>query len=778
MQAIQSQGWIWHEDARQNPLRENQIVEFCRVMDFPKRPQEMFLDITADAKYKLYINGQLINVGPQKGDQHIHYVDHLDVTAHLQAGKNIFLIKVLAVPNLHNKGNHSFHRTDTPGLYVKGHYLLDEAYSFLADESWSCKVVDVKLTPESQGFSPLCIFESAHGSNLCRINGEDDLEDWQGARVYGGHEFPFILRPESLVERQIPLLFLQQEHFDGIQCIRQSQKTSEDWMEMLIEDETVTLAANSKEIIEISAGEETTGYLRIVMSGGAGSQIKVLTSECYAYEPQEGFGDFAMPLKGDRTDHVKGKLYGFTDTYGVAGTGTPSCPETYEPFWFRTFRYIRLEVTTQEEPLTLQSFDYLKTGYPLEVVSQVTTSDQSLEGIWDISERSLRCCMHETYEDTPFYEQLQYTMDSRSQILYTYATAADDRLARQCMDDFKRAGKHDGVLGCSYPNYETNVIPSFSVYYIGMVHDHMMYFGDKTLVLEHMSTITGVLNYFRKNLDDRGLVKKLGGPLFQMNYWSFVDWTEQWKETIGVPPATKQGPLTMESLHFIMGLQYAADLFEYVGYDNLASSLRAEAQVVQTAVNTYCRGQKGMYTDGPGVEDYSQHTQIYALLTDTVSISEGRKLIEETFVNKDQYAQCSVAMMYYVFRALEKCDLYERTNELWDVWRDMLKKNLTTCEEDSVTSRSDCHAWGALALFELPSVILGVRPSAPGYSRMTIKPLAGHLQWAKGQVITPKGTVSVKWEKGDEQLLVETAVPYGIQVDSGSERHIVKMTRY
>ena len=61
--------------------------------------------------------------------------------------------------------------------------------------------------------------------------------------------------------------------------------------------------------------------------------------------------------------------------------------------------------------------------------------------------------------------------------------------------------------------------------------------------------------------------------------------------------------------------------------------------------------------------------------------------------------------------------------------------------EDDVQERSD-HAWGALLLYELPSVILGVRPSKPGYEDMEeLKPVLGYLTWAKGEVITPKGTI-------------------------------------
>ena len=62
-----------------------------------------------------------------------------------------------------------------------------------------------------------------------------------------------------------------------------------------------------------------------------------------------------------------------------------------------------------------------------------------------------------------------------------------------------------------------------------------------------------------------------------------------------------------------------------------------------------------------------------------------------TLKNKKDYAQCSVAMAYYLFRALEKCDLYEYTGELWEVWRNMVRNHLTTCVEDPVGPVSYTH---------------------------------------------------------------------------------------
>ncbi len=129
--------------------------------------------------------------------------------------------------------------------------------------------------------------------------------------------------------------------------------------------------------------------------------------------------------------------------------------------------------------------------------------------------------MHETYEDCPFYEQLQYACDSRNEILYTYMTSADDRLARQCMDDFRRSQREDGMINSCYPHYGPNVIPAFSIYYIAMVHDHMMYFGDPKLVRHHIAAIDQILGYFDDHLEKRGLVGKTGGHISE-RYWSFI----------------------------------------------------------------------------------------------------------------------------------------------------------------------------------------------------------------------------------------------------------------
>ena len=737
---------------------------FRRTFFLDEVPEKIQLQVSADSRYKLYANGRLVEVGPCKGDSEVWYYDTLEFTSYLHMGKNVIAVEVLSYPAEHGKGSFSIFRTGHPGLFVLGKAeSRHEAIDLSADDRWKgCVDTGFSIIPESDIFAPLQIVEKRNAQpELIHWMREDfDDSEWENAIFDTTLSAEF--SPGNLCSRTIPFLYRTDRKFIGARMIL-CESDQKEFEQFLDGKQSITIAGGRKLIAEINAGEEETGYLHLLMAGGKGSCVRILTSEGYV---QEGFqGDLKVPFKKDRLDTECGHLHGFTDTYYPAGNGTVNSPEEYMPFWFRTFRFVRVEIDTGEEPLTLLSFYYTETGYPLEVRTEASADDPDFAAIWDISERSLRRCMHETYEDCPFYEQLQYVMDSRTQILYTYAVSGDDRLARKCMDDFRRSQRYDGLTNSSHPNYESNVIPGFSVYYILMVYDHMMYFGDKALLREHLPHIDRVLGFFRGHLTKKGYVDKVGGLNGRDRFWSFIDWAPEWRQTYGVPPAILQGPVTMESLLYIYGLQAAAQIAAYLDFHDLAAEYERERGQVQEAVRRYMTGERGMLTDGPGVEEYSQHVQVFAVLTGTVDPEAGRKALLETIEHKEDYPQCSVAMAFYLFRALESAGLYEYTKEYWNIWRRMLEKHSTTCIEDEMQERSDCHAWGALILYELPAVILGVRPKEPGCRTLAIEPVPGYLKEAKGTVMMPKGKVSVSWTKDENgELHLAYEAPEGITI--------------
>jgi hypothetical protein len=120
------------------------------------------------------------------------------------------------------------------------------------------------------------------------------------------------------------------------------------------------------------------------------------------------------------------------------------------------------------------------------------------------------------------------------------------------------------MINCDAPTVKCNVIPGFSIYYLLMVYDHMMYFGDADLVKSVLPAVRRILDFFGDRViregSCQGLVGKTGGVNEKGALWSFIDWAQEWMETTGMPRAGLHGPITMESLLYILGLQKAAGI--------------------------------------------------------------------------------------------------------------------------------------------------------------------------------------------------------------------------
>ena len=562
-------GWQTREDTT------SRLSLFRGRLLLAVKPDHAPIQITADSRYKLYVNGAFVEAGPACGDGKVWYVDTVDIAPYLCSGENILAVAVLRYPAAHGAGCHGVVRTGTAGLYVDAELPLE----------WKCRLHGgFEIVPENPWFSPLMIYERGTAEGALagwREAGYDD-SGWAAPVSYSQNELTPILCPDRLVPRPIPFLYRAKRQFTGI------SKGTGQWDALVRESKPLTIPAHTTACADLDAGELTTGYLRVSMAGGAGAKLTLLQAECYAGNIVPKDDPYkSLPRKGDRTDAAL-QLHGYIDEYHATGYGTADRPECYEPYWFRAFRFIRVAVETGDEPLTLFGVDYEETGYPLQMRAKVKTSDPSLDAVWELCERSLRRCMHETYEDCPFYERLQYAMDGRSEMLYTYAVSGDDRLALKCMDDFAASIRSDGMVNCSAPNYETNVIPGFGIYFIGMVYDHMWWFGDAERTGRYWFAVERVLSFFECRLNERGLVSKIGDVNRPGQFWSFIDWTAGWDATDGVPPATKQGSITMESLLYILGLQYAAELADFLAHSEQARKYRTQAAHVHRKLSWKC----------------------------------------------------------------------------------------------------------------------------------------------------------------------------------------------
>ena len=744
-----------------------QTAYFRREFQLYGNDATMTVRVSGLTRYRLYINGTAVLAGPCKGDRFRHYYEEIDVSKYLRWGKNVIAAKVLAYPpydalmgegaNAGGVGPESeFGTAAGPCLLVSGEAFgadgLKMAGVNTGDTAWQVcldDAVDWKMYGLTFWLGSMEVVDGAKipkgwASAVTTGKWASAERRWGVYRDSTGVMPPFQLKP-----RPIPLL-----HDKEISFIKEMPLREDDVKPFSLMGGAVTIEPNTRTAVELDVSYLTTAYVDLPVCGGKGAEVILRYAECYT-------GDSPTD-KGDRTDCVNYRLNGHQDVYYPSGE-----EEIYNPFWFRTFRFARIEVQTGAFPLTFGLPKLTETGYPLALKTNFTASDENMNKMWEISVRTLQRCMHETYEDCPYYEQLQYIMDTRLQILFTYAVSGDTRMALRTIDDYHASILPEGMIQSRYPTQAPQVIPMFSVHWIFMLEDYYQQTGDVNIPRRYRATADNILDWFARHVDETGLVG-------QTDYWQFTDWVAQWERGFGLSDASRVGPSVCTNLFYVLGLRCAARMNQLTGRNDAAAAYNADADGILANVQKLCwDNEAGLYREGPGVNEYSQHAQVLAVLTDLTN--EPRELMLRTLA-RDDLMLCSFPWLFYFIRALEKTGLYEHTAPFYQRLSDFAALNATTIPERYYTVRSECHAWGAFPLHEFPRTILGVRQKSVGWKEIEIRPYCGMSEGSEGTVHTPVGDVYVKWEKNGEHVKLEGNVPEGVPctviLPNGHSQHL------
>ncbi len=711
---------MWITDRRAKPKADGL---FCFMRTFSaEKGSRLVVKVSADTRYKLYLNGEEVLCGPCKGNRFVTYYETADLSNRLVDGENRFFAKVVHL----DYRMASIHRTEKTGFLLDGEVVGADgaAERISTDENWLS--------------APDPSFECTAPDYWCLTDFTEKIDygsgrlDWQKAvklaDAYFTPDYPFGEQAAwRLAERGIPQLTNTKREF--VRVMRSSFDA-----DRFISGGKVTLAANESHFVEIDAGVHFTGTPHIELFGAKGGEIKLTYAESYVFK------DGWKISKGQRDD-TDGIIYGMTDLLSLDGEG-----HVYEPFWFRTFRFIRIDIKTGESPLVLSGLCFYENKYPLEVSAGFSSSDADAAALWETSIRTVNNCMHETFEDCPYYEQTQYAMDSRLEALFTYQLGADRRLAKKCLTEFMQSQYPDGMTQARYPSMQEQVIPGFALHVVYMAEDYLKYTpDDRDFVRGLLPKIDLILTWFARRLNQNGVVGDTG-------HWRFLDWVKEWKD--GCP--TDNGAVSAISFMYSLALKKAAEMNRAFGLCDIAAQYEERAdRVNKNAVEVFYDPKKRLFKD---TEEggFSQHGQIWAVLAGAVGGADATALMERMLDNRE-LPKCSYSMMFFLFRALEAAGLYNRAYRLLDGWRDMLKKGLTTWVEDDVNERSDCHGWGSLPIYEFAAVVLGVKPL--GYDgRVTeITPHISGLDFASGVVSTPTGDMAVSWSVEGKKFSLSVA---------------------
>jgi hypothetical protein len=516
-----------------------------------------------------------------------------------------------------------------------------------------------------------------------------------------------------------------------------------DW-QRLLDGAALVLPPGTCRRVLIDLDQYVCAYPVLEVEGGRDAEVRVHWQESlYETEPQAG--------KGHR-DVVVGKLFGRpgleVDGLGdlfIAGGGR----ERHSTLWWQSGRYVEVLVTTAAEPLTITGLRFSETHYPYEDRSGFTASDPRLAQVGVLAFRTLLACSHETTMDCPYYEQLQYAGDTRLQCLVAYATTGDDALARQALRAFARTQTDSGLTLSRTPSRHSSPIPPFTLWWVAMVHDFALWRGDLAFVDELMPAVRAALDVHRRSVDDRGIFQALHG-------WNFTDWVPGWEA--GTPPGIVQdgeqhadwpGPGTGVSavlqLQLALVARQVADLESWVGATADRNSQLAD-RLLEAADEAFYDADRKLYADNLEHTSFSEHAQSLALLSGAkYGETAVRTMLQDPPAD---LARTTVYFDHYLFEALHRIGRTDVLLDRLELWYGLLDQGLRTVIEHPEPTRSDCHAWGAHPLYHYVATLLGVRPTTPGMATVTVAPQLGGLAWARGSVPTPHGPLTVRAASG------------------------------
>lgn len=366
--------------------------------------------------------------------------------------------------------------------------------------------------------------------------------------------------------------------------------------------------------------------------------------------------------------------------------------------------------------------------------------DGELQQILEIGWRTARLCAVDSYLDCPYYEQLQYIGDTRIQGLVSYFNSGDDRLIKNTLNQIHYSQQPEGMTFSRYPSASPQYIPPFSLWYIGMLHDYMMYGSDMEFVRQKLNSSRSVIQYFQG-------VQDVDGSLKTLPFWSFVDWAEgpDWRS--GTPPMGEDGNSAILDLQFLLGLQYAADLEINLGVPALGHLYLEEAENMKNTIRSkYWNANLELFADRSEKDRFSQHTNALAILSGLIQGEEAKRLGKKIF-EKENMVEATIYFKYYIHQALVQAGRGNDYLSFLDIWRNAIDQGLTTWAEisDLDQTRSDSHAWGSSPNIEFYRTILGIDSAGPGFSKVKIEPHLREIKEITGKIPHPKGAIEVDY---------------------------------
>ncbi|MGA0556106.1 alpha-L-rhamnosidase C-terminal domain-containing protein [Larkinella sp. VNQ87] len=757
--------WIMHPDLSGG---ESAVVLFRRVFELPEKPARFVVNVSADNHYTLYVNGKQVCFGPQLSDiRHWRY-ETVDLAPWLEAGRNVIAAEVVNYGPDRFFGIQSYRTAfflNTPELTEKSpvHTTAQNGWRVLHNRGVAHKAVRWRVRPEDRDIigglyaaNPTDSLNTAAYPWGWEQAGFNDA-DWkpavfcESASAYGGG-FAWLLEPRNTA--------LQHQRTERLARIARFSGGTVD--AGFLQGKAVTIPAKSRLTLLLDNTVLTIGYPRFRFSGGKGGLVRIGYAE-NLFVPK-------TLVKINRNQIEGQQFLGLKDIIVPDG----SADRTFRPTWLRAFRFVQLEITTGTEPLIIHDFynDYTSNPYPVKASFSANNPDYA--GIFALCRRTAEVCTQDYFLSDAYYETMQYLGDSKVHDLTWLALTGNDHHVRNALEQFHYSRLWDGNLTSCYPLRSTFVLPTYSVIWVDMLWDYLLWSGDKAFIRQFVPGIHQTLAMFD------GLMKPDG--IAGATRWAhFVDWYQD-SSRGGLAGGQDGSNSAVVTLHYVYALQNAARIFDALGDPASATTYRQRADRIKKQVYAACfDAQRGLLSERPlsaqpvGKRYFDQHTNIMGVLTDALP-ADRQVAALQTILSDTTISQATYYYRFYLFEALQKAGGGVAAGQQEKVaaliapalapWKKLLADGLTTTPERFASAgkamRSECHPWSTAPAYHFFSTIAGVRPAEPGFKTLSMRPLFGELNQIEGTYPHPAGELTFRLEQQGQKLTGSVTLPAGV----------------
>ena len=700
--------WIWmpNEDGSKTAM-------FRKEITLDEVPAQVSAWMTADAKYRLYINGRLVSRGPvdigydyteaaaKRDPWEVStkrwFYDSRDLTPFFIKGRNVITAEVFGkwggAPSRVFGRWHTALSRGKPGFLFEARITTANRKEITVKSDSSWKAARADQYPDSTTYN---IPKEPKGWHLAGFNASAWPAAAEVANIW-----------EPLVPSEIPPLMEASYPVMRINGLPANRIITSDSRFTVVFDRVLS------------------AYPRLKVKGGKGAQMEI-----------RAHGSLLVTLDGGA-----------------------QCIEL--PFMAEVAPSYTVTVKHVTEPLEIVDAGATFTSQPVEYKGAFSCSDPKLNELWDVSRWAVQICLQTHHLDSPNHQEpISDPGDYLIEAMVTNYAFAQPWLARQDVRKFAWI-----LENINYKNFHT----SYSIGWIQMLMDYYDFTGDKALVEE-------MAPYVHKLLDTYTSWRGKNGIISEAPSYMFMDWVKINGIDCHHPPAViGQGYLTAFYYHGMDMASRIATLTG--DQARVAKYAQLRQQVAEAFNRELWNPEKGLYRDGKPfqtsvkphkwlpantqIETFSPHVNLLAVLYDLAPKAQQAPILEKVLAEKPLNTQ--PWFMHWVFQSIDHAGLFEKygTGQMrrWKVLPD------TRSFLETWTGGDKSHGWCSSPLVQMSSRILGVSPASPGMKTLTIRPQLCDLTWAKGTVPTPHGDVAVSWKRGDNKLSLDVTVPAGSEAD-------------